>query len=266
MGVRIQAAMSLGNIQDKTAVLPLLQSSLNYSSEWSYFFSKLIDKVFKLKDIELIDVRLRKKAIEAISKIGGPAIEPLRKAFKKGGVEVRRAAVKALGGINDSSIIESLAFALEDVDSDVRLNAAFALWVRKQKGNKIIKKLTITAFKQDESDIADKVAWVLGGLADEHYVESWLTLIEDENSTVRLNVIRTLREIKAKSAVKPLLSLLEDDDYLIKIEAATALGEIKDKQAIAPLIGSLEDENYYFQKSVADALWRITEQYFWLDH
>ncbi len=92
---RTLAAESLGKIRDTRAVEPLIAAFRDASD-------------------------VRDAAVEALSRIGRAAVEPLIAALKHHNWEVRENAVKALGRIRDARVVEPLIAALKDKDESVR--------------------------------------------------------------------------------------------------------------------------------------------------
>jgi len=97
---RIKAIEKLGNSRDARAVTPLI--------------------------VALKDVNVRVKAIEALGKIGTPAVEPLTGLLKEDSSCVRNTVIKAMASIG-SPAVGSLIDALKDKDSVVRKEVTIAL-------------------------------------------------------------------------------------------------------------------------------------------
>ena len=75
----------------------------------------------------LKDSRYRENALEKLTKIGTPAVEPLIGALKDEDVSVRIGAARALREIKDNRALEPLMVALKDENASVRMWAAEAL-------------------------------------------------------------------------------------------------------------------------------------------
>ncbi|MER3501614.1 MAG: PBS lyase [Candidatus Fervidibacterota bacterium] len=73
------------------------------------------------------DWEVRWAAAYALGKIGKPAVEPLIEALRDRDGKVRRAAADALGAIGDARAVEPLIEALRDRDWEVREAAVNAL-------------------------------------------------------------------------------------------------------------------------------------------
>lgn len=75
---------------------------------------------------ETANVGLRNAAVEALTRIGRPAVGALVTAYEAGG-EHKKMIVDALGAIADASSLPTLITALEDADENVRAAAAEAI-------------------------------------------------------------------------------------------------------------------------------------------
>jgi HEAT repeat protein len=133
--VRARAADALGDIGHKSAVQPLAQTLLkdkDYFVKWRAAVA-LGDIGHESGVQPLVQVLkdgygdIRRRAVEALGKIGKSAIPHLTKALKDKNGGVREAAVIALGEIGRESAIPHLAKALKDENEDVRREAARAL-------------------------------------------------------------------------------------------------------------------------------------------
>jgi HEAT repeat protein len=83
---------------------------------------KLLVKAVKGKNDEI-----RKRAGEALTKIGGDAVEPLIRILRSGRTFAKTTSAYTLGSIKDKRAVESLIKALDDRDWGVRIAAITAL-------------------------------------------------------------------------------------------------------------------------------------------
>jgi HEAT repeat protein len=175
--VRKAAATALGQIGDARAVYPLISTHKH--------------------------VDVRNAAIDALAKIGVPAVESLLTAINNEHKEIdlRRMAISALGKIRDTRAVEPLIAALRNGDINIVWDAAEAL----------------------------------GKIGDTRAVEPLIVVLENiKNGFVRKTVIKALGLIGDVRAVKPLIAVLSVD-----ATAADALGLIGDARAVEPLIAAL---------------------------
>lgn len=102
-GVQIRAIQALGEIRDPKAIEPLIK--------------KLGDPLHEIWQA----------TVEALIKMGEPAVEPLIQALKDEKWDVRAGAARSLGGIGDNKAVEPLIQALKDRNLTVRIHATEAL-------------------------------------------------------------------------------------------------------------------------------------------
>jgi HEAT repeat protein len=192
---------------------------------------------------------MRKEAAEILGEIGDlRAVEPLINLLADEDILVRREAARALGRISDPRGIKPLITALKDKDSQVQKNATEALdrleWKSKNENGKIL----YLVGRQD---------WVECVEIGAPTVESFITLLIDEDRRVRMKSADLLGKIGDPRAVEPLILLLKDEDIGVRISVARALGKIGDRRAIEPLIAALSDKDRNLQRTVKKALKEI---------
>ncbi|MHB0975804.1 MAG: HEAT repeat domain-containing protein [Candidatus Aquicultorales bacterium] len=148
----------------------------------------------------------KNEAINALVKIGPPAVQPLVDALKD--ENLREYAVRALGMIKDKGAVEPLIAVLEDKESTGQAEAAKAL-----------------------GSFGDQRAIdpLIGALDDSSYGSYETSLASEE-------AYKALVRIGAP-AVEQLIAALSDEGA--QELAAQALGEIGDERAVAPLIAAL---------------------------
>ena len=167
-------------------------------------------------------------------------------------VSVRKAAVIALGEIQDARVVEPLIAALKDSDKDVRGQAA--IWLGGIKDARAVEPL-ITALKDSDKDVRGHVVVALGEIEDARAVEPLIATLNDSDRKVRKLAAIWLGKIKDTRAVEPLIAALKDSDKDVRRQAAIALGEIKDTRAVEPLVAALMDVSVC--EAAADALDKI---------
>ena len=83
-------------------------------------------------------------------------------------------------------------------------------------------------------------------------------LITNNNSSIKMTIIRSLGRLKYRGAVSTLTSKLRsDNDPDIRAQSAAALGMIGDRSAGYALITALNDDDYYVAKAAIEALGKI---------
>jgi HEAT repeat protein len=149
------------------------------------------------------------------------ALDFLKRTLKDEDVDVRIAAVSALGNICHTKTVPALIQALRDTSPFIRQQAATTL-----------SKLHI----------------------DTKYVDPLIRALQDDDPSVRRAAAETLGKIKDKKATNYLVRTLKDYEWYVKREAAQALGEIEDPTAIPYLIRSAREEDADVRAAALTAL------------
>ncbi len=232
--------------------------------------------------------RLRKRAVDILTRLGSPAVPPLIRALQDEDGWVRREAAQALGEIKDARAVPPLIRALQDEDEGVREAAAEALG---KIGDAQAVPTLIQALQDKNEEVRKAAAEALGKIGDAQAVptlirtlklknKSWgvrkaaaealgkigapavpflIRALQDEDEDVRRAAAQALGAIGDARAVPSLTQTLQDGDWSVREAAAWALGEIKDAQAVPPLIRTLQDENEEVRKAAAWALGEIKD-------
>jgi len=190
---------------------------------------------------------VREKAIEALARIGKPAVEPLIAALNDDVPAIRTGAAEALGKIKDSRAIEPLIQALKDETWGVREKAIEAL---AKIGKPAVAPL-VEALEDEDVGVRTEAARALQEPRwrpkNHTHKASYLIAKKDWDELVRLG----------RPAVGPLIKVLKDKETRVREKAARALGEIGDVAAVGPLTESLEDTESIVRKAAEEALDRI---------
>lgn len=101
-----------------------------------------------------------------------------------------------------------------------------------------------------------EAAGILGGIKNPRAVDPLITTLNDEDGSVRANVVKALGRIKDPRTVGPLIGALTDKEKGVRQSAAKALGFKNDPRVIDPLIKALEEDEE-IRASAILSLYRI---------
>lgn len=211
--VRAAAATVLGQKRDTQAIEPLIRTFNDGKRE------------------------VCRNAVEALGKIGEPAIKSLSEALTDDRENVREAVVEALGYIGGSEVIHFLAKALDDESLYVRHRAAEAFGkIRLPESIPCL----IHAFEDKHWYVRKAAAKSMIILNDPQTIPCLTKALRNTDYQVRSLAAEVLGELKASQAIDDLIKALSDSDYYVRIKIAEALGKIGDDRAIPVLIRVLE--------------------------
>jgi HEAT repeat protein len=203
---------------------------------------------------------IRHAAVISLGRYGNPdAIEQLAKPkiLHSKVVNIRWAAVAAIGKLGDFRVIDHLLKVVNDPEWIVRNQAVTEI---KEKIREIIQRndhkyarFLIRLLTLDHSEIVELAVEGLAELGEQN-VDLLLDALDSTSHLVRKNAARALGQIKTRRAVPQLISLLKDDHWQVRRRAAEALGEIRDKRAVEPLVQCVGDSSEGVQQKAVRAL------------
>lgn len=153
------------------------------------------------------DHGVRRRAAQALVRIGTGAVDALIVTLKSHDWELRGQAAEVLGAIGDSRAVHSLVAALGDSDMGVRWCAIEAL-----------------------------------GKIGPGAVEPLVSILGVSDNGVRWWAAAALEKVGG-SAVESLIGALGDGSWELRQQATEVLGAIGDRRAIKPLVVALGDHN-----------------------
>jgi HEAT repeat protein len=244
--VRGEVVDALGRLGDPRAVEPLIgalkDSNKRVRSTAAEALGKLegaaVDSL--LIAIKNSDEQLRSGAAKALGEAqrklkSKRVMEALLGTLKDSNVSVRRAAIKALGGLKDSQALMSLKNALRDIDWQVRLSATQALG--RQGDDRAIEPL-ITALEDVNLEVRSGAAEALGDLGESAVISLIKVLrSKGDQEDVRLGVTRALGQIRQL----PALIELGSNDWTTRMRGAEALGQRREVWTVPLLRTALKD-------------------------
>lgn len=258
--VQCKAAEALGNIKHDRAFFALVKA-LNKAmkSKDKAVGAAVVDALGNTKNPKAVHVlikalgneHLSANAVDALARIGEPAVRPLIKAVKSKDEQVRRNAVEALGKIGDPEAVDVLIKALKDSDYAVRCGAAIAL-------GEIQDDDAVPALIEALRD-----AWACGYAAaalakiglDDGQFGLVLEMLKSDVPQERYGASRALEKI-GKPAVPALIEALKSTKKEVRNTAISTLEKIGDKSALEALQRVAESD---LDESVREAAKKAAE-------
>lgn len=203
------------------------------------------------------DSNIRKKAVMDLGDLkDGRAVKELINTFQDSNENIRQEVSAALCKIGKPAI-ETLISVLRDDSDNLRKGAAQTLsCMGSTSVNLLILELKNT-FSLLHKEVMD-VLTVMGVPAVDPLIN---TLINDEDTDVKLKVAEVLGRIGDTRAVEPLIGFLKyRDDMFLQCSVAIALGNIKDPRAVDPLIEALKVEEGGVRLAILESLCKIKDK------
>jgi HEAT repeat protein len=183
----------------------------------------------------------RRAAVDALSKFGDSAVDPLVAALQTDDRDLRKAVVVALGELGCARAAGALIDRLADARSEVRKAAAHALAAL--GGREALEGLA-SAIGHRDAETRRSAAEALGHVGGNEVVEPLLRAVADSDENVQLAAIAALRSVGGVGAAVALKPALESGKRAVRAAAAAALRSMpleaatpEDRAAIAVLKG-----------------------------
>lgn len=208
-----------------------------------------IEGLIKALDYSVFQVK--DNVIQALVEIGKPAVQPLILALEDDRSNLREAAAETLGRIKDPQSIEPLVQLLKDDDLGIRLTAERSL---RDLGKPAVPSL-IEALKNDNNNIRNGAATVLGRMKDIRATDPLCRLLKSEHRSDRIGAAEALEKIGNPTSTGSLIEALKDRDRDVRRMSVKALGVIGDVRALMPLVNVLKkdkDSRQYVWQAVVD--------------
>ncbi|HUW12272.1 MAG TPA: HEAT repeat domain-containing protein [Anaerolineae bacterium] len=197
---------------------------------------------------------VRLSAIDALVKMGTPAVEALIEALRDWDSAIRSAAALSLGQIGDPLGVEPLISVLSDKESRVRRTAVEALGAI---GDTRAVEALIKALRDSNPSVRFAAAGALGQIGDSRAVTPLVGALRDSSEGVDQAAATALGRIRDDRAVEPLIRMLRSWRWSVRLAASQALGAIGDTRALRPLIAALRDEYGEVRSAASGALGQI---------
>ncbi len=184
------------------------------------------------------------------------AISVLINAVKDPNEDVRLAAVRALGQLNEPRGLQVLLDVMEEGAHWTRSNIVEVLvGMGPDIASEIVPRLESTM----NLDVRLVYVQLCGLLQITAALGSLFLLLNDRDQETRVLAAQALGRIGDTSAVESLLVSLEDESWEVRAEAAKALGALGDEQAVNKLKQLLSDEHWWIRHNAADSLYQLGE-------
>ena len=110
------------------------------------------------------------------------------------------------------------------------------------------------ALNDSESPVRQQSAWALGAIDEPSAVEALIRALKDTDQGVRQQAAWALGAIDDPRAVNPLMQSLKDSEPKVREQAAWALGAIGDHRAVDALLPALKDTEARVRRQAAWAI------------
>jgi HEAT repeat protein len=164
----------------------------------------------------------RNSAIEALVRIGGPAVDALIPLVETPDPDVRKFVVDILGDIRDARAVPVLIGRLDDDDENVRVAAAEALG--KIRDPRAVDALLACLARSGQGWLDNAAAVALGEIGDERALEPLVAALGRSN--LREPVLEALGKIGNADTLGPLVASLGDPLRIVREVSIVALCEI----------------------------------------
>jgi HEAT repeat protein len=167
---------------------------------------------------------------------------------------VRRATVRELSSIGDTSATLPLVAVMKDTDGCIRLEVVQVLGhLRDQRS---LPELAAT-LRDADVETRSGAAWAIGRIGTDAATSLLLPMLGDSSWSVRWWAAEGLGELRDTGAVGQLIQTLGDTSGRVRTAAAWALGNIGSRDAVPPLVDRIRHPDSLVAFEAAVALGRI---------
>ncbi len=170
---------------------------------------------------------------------------------------VMSAAVGAIAGYADESLIELIVRRLSKCAPAVRLQQMRALRSHSELASRILVSELASGHSAQQTCALVQLAEVLGTT---QALAAVVPYARDSSTEVRTTVARALRNCFTSEAVDAARLLLQDDEWRVRAAAARALAGLNDHEAVGALRRALNDESWWVRFRSALALGALGEE------
>ncbi len=228
--IRAKAVKSLGEIGDKRAIKPLVLMLDDEASFIRRFAMKALEKIgwFPVTPNDKLKYFIAYKKWDMLERMGSVAMESFIKLLIDGSVP--------------ESTRESFKVTLDKID----LN-----W-RKSKKYEAVLKSTIDNTSASDVDKRKSALISLKIINSDAAVEAIVKTLTDKETSVKLDAVKALADMKATKAINPLIKIINSNQTKkIRVAAINALGKIDDPRIITPIVKVIIKRNSYKEVNAA---------------
>jgi len=243
------AARSLGSIGDNSAVDPLIEILKNENQNTRIYaiiaLGKLGDDRAVRPMLELMrddhDKKVRATILMALGNFKNPKLLPIIMKFglADNDARVRASAVESISNLNPTleEVSGELRKMLHDPHNRVVANACMALW---KAGDLSVTDDITKLIKNQDKTFRASGAYVLGNIINSEALSMLISMKNDPDADVRVNVARSLSRVSSPKALAELIEMLEDKDEAVKKTAYNFILKCGEEYAFWPMINNLK--------------------------
>lgn len=172
-------------------------------------------------------------------------------------VDIRLAAVEALGKTGGEGVEAALAQALGDDSASVRAEAAVGLFrlrylkrIPAYSSDSV--KVLLRAFSDADEEVRWRAVYAFSRWPEPAVLDALKTALEDANAWARLFACRSLGQLKRDAPLSPLERRLKDPQAFVRAEAVKSLG-LAGQSALLP-DEIFSDESVHVRAAAAEAV------------
>lgn len=204
------------------------------------------------------DRTLNYEAMEALRKIGAPAVSTIISLMNYNSYFIKECSIEILGESGTPEAAACLVKFLKGNDWYLKDKAVSALIKIGSPSVEFI----IEGLRNKDPEIQALSVFILGKIGDKQAVEALIEVLnnKENESFLRVKSMEVLRKIGDKKTIAPIIKCLQDEDEEIRFTAIETLGQYRCREAIEPLHKLIKDKNPLIRDTVADTI-SLIEQF-----
>ncbi|PLY11676.1 MAG: hypothetical protein C0624_01700 [Desulfuromonas sp.] len=172
-------------------------------------------------------------------------------------MDVRLAALQAIGQLQIVAGVEQLASALADENEQLRDTATSSLaQIGRMHSDEVLSAIS-TYFNDDDASLRVAAVSVVGHLNSSEIEKYLLNGLKDVASEVRVAAVRSMGVYAGDGQPRVLRLALTDEDPEVRVQAVEILGRSDDEDVLESLGVALQDEDIWVRAAVSRVLGRF---------